>query len=100
MTSAMEELLEDVCPDLPVCSCAGCGEVMVPDGLSKKHRHFAAGLRVVFLRARGVPFCRGCTADEVVKQVLRTRFPHEADPCQTPTPTTAPTRTPCESQSP
>ena len=30
----------------------------------------------------------------------RTKHTHEADPCQTPIPTTAPTRTPCESASP
>ena len=71
--SYFEELIEDVCPDMPVSNCGSCNKTLISTEAKKKYKHHAAGLDVVFLRARGVPFCRSCSSDGEVRFVLRAR---------------------------
>lgn len=85
MNTMLELLLEDTCPDLPLSSCGSCGKALVSEDAKRKYRHHTAGIDTVFVRVRGIPFCRGCSSDGEVKEVLRLRkqgkTTHEADPC-------------------
>ncbi len=69
----LELILEDRCPDLRVSSCGGCGHLLVGEREAGRHGHFARGISPVFVRAMGVPFCKGCSSDGEVRFVLETR---------------------------
>lgn len=70
MISQLERLLEDSCPELRVMSCGSCGHILVSEKECRRKPHYCRGLSPVFLRARGVPFCRGCSSDGQVRYVL------------------------------
>lgn len=65
-----ERLMEEACPDLKVCDCGGCGFLLVSEREIRRRPHYARGISPVFVRAAGVPFCRGCSSDGQVRGVL------------------------------
>ena len=69
----IEERIEHERPDLPVCNCGSCGKLLVSEDAKKKYGAAARRIDTVFLRARGVPFCRGCASDGEVRYVMDAR---------------------------
>jgi hypothetical protein len=69
----LEELIEYDRPDMPVCNCGSCKKLLVSEDAKKKYGAAARNLDTVFLRARGVPFCRGCASDGEVRFVIDAR---------------------------
>lgn len=61
--NVLEQILEDTCPWLRVCNCAGCGLMLVSDKTRRDHPHHSRGLRPVYVRLRGRPFCSLCFAE-------------------------------------
>lgn len=73
MISHLESLLEDACPDLRVCSCGGCHHVLVSNAECERVPHFSRGIAPLYIRASGVPFCRGCSTERKMLAVLAGR---------------------------
>lgn len=69
----IEERIEHECPSLPVMNCGSCKKLLVSEDAKKKFGPAARRIDTVFLRARGVPFCRGCASDGEVRYVIDAR---------------------------
>jgi hypothetical protein len=73
MISQLERLLEDSCPELRVSTCGNCGYLVVSERECRRNPHYARGISPVYMRALGVPFCRGCSTDDQIRHVLQAR---------------------------
>lgn len=73
MTTALEEILEETCPDLPACNCASCGKLLVSAESKKRYAHHSRGIDTVHATPKRVPFCKSCFSECEVAFVLRQR---------------------------
>ncbi len=59
-----EEFLLRYHPDLRVCNCGSCGDLLVSEWERERHAADCKAVKVglVWVRKRGKPYCRGCVA--------------------------------------